>query len=82
VVETVLEQVESVNEQNEIEQIGEAEYVEETVLVHEEGLQAEDSGVTQSHQGMYRRRIRRIGVCVLSCAVGIMLWGVYRWGGV
>jgi ASC-1-like (ASCH) protein len=73
--ETVLEQVEIVNEEKEIKQIEENECVE--------GFQGEDSSMeagTQSHQGVYNQRIRRIGICVLSCAVGILLWGVYRCG--
>ena len=84
VEETVLGCVEDVyGEEDKLEQVGEDEGLEETVLVHEEGLQGEDSGTeaaTQSHQGLYNRRIRRIGICVVSCAVGI-LWGLYRWGG-
>jgi hypothetical protein len=64
--------------------IGEAECVEETVLVHVECLQGEDSGMkarTQSDQGIYNGRNCCIGICVLLCAVGILLWGVYDCGG-
>jgi hypothetical protein len=80
VEETLLGCVESVNGQDKLEQIGEAKCVQETLLAHEEGIQAEDSGMeaeTPSHQIIYIRRIRRIGVCVLKCAVRILLGGLF-----
>jgi hypothetical protein len=83
VEETVLGCLEDANGQdNTLGQTGEVECSEETVFVHEEGLQGEDIGTeaaTQSHQGMFNRRIRFIGIFVVSCAVGMLLWGVYKW---
>jgi hypothetical protein len=80
VEETVLGCVEGVSgQEDKLEQIGENDGVKETVLVHEKGLQGEDSGMeagTQLRRGIYNRRICRIGICVLSCAVGILLWDV------
>jgi hypothetical protein len=76
----LVERVESVNEQEkEIELVVEDEGVEETVLAHVEGLQSQ----RQQHGGsdtiasrcVYKRRIRCIGICVLTCVLG-MLWGV------
>jgi hypothetical protein len=82
--ETELGCLEEVNGQdNTLGQTGEVECSVETVLLHEEGLQGEDIGTeaaTQSHQGMFNRRIRCIGIFVVSCAVGMLLWGVYKWG--